>query len=120
MHNFKDPDGLTARWLEELAAFEYEVQHRPGKGFCRVDGLSRFPIINQVTTSQNKENLDEPEKTKFFELIHKNDKFFESKDLLAYRLSSDFEMSAGTARSFKGKFPYNFQRALILNFLFNN
>ena len=25
LHNFKDPDGLTARWLEKLATFDYEV-----------------------------------------------------------------------------------------------
>ena len=31
LHNFKDPDGLTARWLEKLAAFDYEVQRRPAK-----------------------------------------------------------------------------------------
>ena len=29
--NFKDPDGLTARSLEKLAAFEYEIVHRSGK-----------------------------------------------------------------------------------------
>ena len=40
LHNFKDPDGLTARWLEKLAAFDYEVQHRPGKSIGHADGLS--------------------------------------------------------------------------------
>ena len=63
LHNFKDPDGLTARWLEELAAFDYEVQHRPGKSIGHADGLSRIPIVNQVSTSQSKEKLDEPVKT---------------------------------------------------------
>ena len=28
---FKDLDGLTARWLEKLAAFEFEIVHRSGK-----------------------------------------------------------------------------------------
>ena len=65
-HNFRDPDGLTAPWLEKLAAFDYEVQHRPGKKIGHVDGLSRIPIVNQVTTSQSKEKLDEPVKTIFF------------------------------------------------------
>ena len=65
LHNFKDPDGLTARWLEKLAAFDYEVQHRPGKSIGHADGLSRIPIVNQVTTSQNKEKLDEPVKKTF-------------------------------------------------------
>ena len=51
LHNFKDPDGLTARWLEKLAAFNYDVKHRPGKSIGHADGLSRIPIVNQVTTS---------------------------------------------------------------------
>ena len=37
LHNFKDPDGLTARCLEKLAAFDYEVQHRPGKSIGHAD-----------------------------------------------------------------------------------
>ena len=60
LRNFKDPDGLTARWLETLAAFDYEVQHRPGKSINHADGLSRISIVNQMTTSQSKETLDEP------------------------------------------------------------
>ena len=31
LHNFKNPDGITARWLEKLAPFDYEVRHRSGK-----------------------------------------------------------------------------------------
>ena len=108
LHNFKDPDGLTARWLEKLAAFDYEVQHRPGKSIGHADGLSRIPIVNQVTTSSSTEKPDEPMKTIFFELIHKNGNLFESKDSLAHCISSDFKMSAGNARSFKRNFPYNF------------
>ena len=30
LHNSKISDGLTARWLEKLAAFDYEVRHKPG------------------------------------------------------------------------------------------
>ena len=108
LHNFKDPDGLTARWLEKLAAFDYEVQHRPGKSIGHADGLSRIPIVNQVTSSQSKEKSDKPIKAKFSELIHKTINLFESKDSLAHCISSDFKMSAGIARSFKRKFPYNF------------
>ena len=71
LHYFEDPDGLTARWLEMLAAFDYEVRHRRGKSIGHADGLSRIPIVKQVTISQSKEKLDEPVKTKFFELIQK-------------------------------------------------
>ena len=66
LHNFKDPDGLRERWLEKLAAFDYEVQHRPGKSIGHADGLSRIPIVNQVTSSQSTEKPDEPMKTNFF------------------------------------------------------
>ena len=65
LHNFKDPGELTARWLEKLAAFDQELQHRPGKSISHADGLSRIPIVNQVTTSQSKEKPDEPVKTNF-------------------------------------------------------
>ena len=95
-----------------LASFDYEVQHRPGKSVGHADGLSRIPFVNQVTTSQSKEKLDEPLKTKFFELIHKNGNLFESKDSLAHCISSDFEMSAGIARFFKRKFPYIFPESI--------
>ena len=43
LHNFKDPDAPTARWLEKLAAFNYEVLHRPGKSIGHADGQSRIP-----------------------------------------------------------------------------
>ena len=107
LHNFKDPDGLTARWLEKLAAFDCEVQHRPGKKIGRADGLSRIPSV-QVTSSQSKEKPDESVKTKLFELVQKIGNLFESKDSLAHCISSEFKMSAGFARSFKRKFPYKF------------
>ena len=83
------------------------MQHKPGKNIRHADGLSRIPIVNQITTSQSKEKPIEPLKTKFFELIHKNGNLFESKDSLAHCISSDFKMSSGAARSFKPKFPYN-------------
>ena len=112
MHSFIDPAGLTERWLEKLAAFDYEVQHRPGKSIGHSVGLSPIPVVNQVTTSQNKENLDDPEKF-FFELIHKNGSLLESKDSLAQCISSDFKLSAGIARGLKRKFPYNFPESII-------
>ena len=105
---FKEPDGLTARWLKKLAAFDYEAKYRPAKSIGHADGLSRIPIVNQVTTSQTKQKLDEPVETKFFQRIQRNGNFFESKDTLAHYISSDFKMSTGIARNFKRNFPYNF------------
>ena len=43
LHNFKDTDGLTARWLEKLAVFDCEVQHKPGKSIGHADVLSCIP-----------------------------------------------------------------------------
>ena len=31
LENFKDSEALTARWLEKLDAFDYEIEHRSGK-----------------------------------------------------------------------------------------
>ena len=42
-HNFKDPDALTARWLEKLAAFDYELEHRKGKSIGHADCMSGLP-----------------------------------------------------------------------------
>ena len=81
LHNFKDPDGLTAPWREKFAAFDYEMQHRSSKS-----------ISNAL----------------IFELIHKNGNLFESKESLAHCISSDFGISLGFTRIFKREFPYNF------------
>ena len=43
LHNFKDPDALTARWLEKLAAFDNEIEHRSGKSIGHADCMSRLP-----------------------------------------------------------------------------
>ena len=54
LHNFKDPDALTARWLEKLAAFDYDIEHRSGKSIGHADCMSRLPsqtaAINMTTT----------------------------------------------------------------------
>ena len=41
--NFKNTDGQMARWLEILAPFDFEIQHRPGKKHENADALSRIP-----------------------------------------------------------------------------
>ena len=39
--NFKEPEGQVARWMEELAAYNLEIEHRPGRRHGNADGLSR-------------------------------------------------------------------------------
>ena len=41
--NFKNPEGQTARWIEILDTYDYEIQHRPGKNHQNADALSRRP-----------------------------------------------------------------------------
>jgi len=36
-----------ARWLETLAEFDYEIEHRPGRLRCNANGVSR-PILSSV------------------------------------------------------------------------
>ena len=40
---FKEPEGQVARWLEELSAYDFQIEHRPGKSHGNADGLSRIP-----------------------------------------------------------------------------
>jgi transposase InsO family protein len=37
------PLGQTARWLEQLEEFRFDVVHRPGRNHCNADSLSRIP-----------------------------------------------------------------------------
>ena len=41
MLRLKDPRGQVARWLEELAEFQYKLEHRRGTSHNNADGLSR-------------------------------------------------------------------------------
>ena len=41
--NFKEPEGMLARWLSVLSIYDYEVQHRKGTLHSNADGLSRMP-----------------------------------------------------------------------------
>ena len=38
-----DPVGQQARWLEQLATFEFDIIHRPGIKHANADGVSRIP-----------------------------------------------------------------------------
>ena len=54
LHNYKDPDALTARWLETFGAFDYEIEHRSGKSIGHADCMSTLPTsaaaVNMTTT----------------------------------------------------------------------
>ena len=105
LHSFKDPDGITARWLEKPAPFDYEARHRPGKSIGHADELSRIPpnSINAIethlppTSTQKKIPRVATVINNYQEVIGN---VFDSKDSIAHCVSADFEMSAGIARHF--------------------
>ena len=119
LHNFKEPDGLTARWLERLAAFDYEVVHRPGKSIGHADGLSRTPLraFNAIATEDPaadapEEDQEWPNRTNESPLDPKHFLYSEiqgdvlqSTDSIAHCISADFKLGAGIARSIKRRFP---------------
>ena len=43
---FKEPEGQVARWLEELQAFNFSVEHRAGASHTNADALSRRPCAS--------------------------------------------------------------------------
>jgi len=46
LRTFKTPEGILARWIETLAEFDIEIEHRPGLSHINVDGMSR-PFCKQ-------------------------------------------------------------------------
>jgi hypothetical protein len=41
--NFKNPEGQIARWFENLAAYDFEIEHRAGCSHANNDAMSRRP-----------------------------------------------------------------------------
>ncbi|CAG2215490.1 Transposon Ty3-G Gag-Pol polyprotein,Transposon Ty3-I Gag-Pol polyprotein [Mytilus edulis] len=56
--NFKNPEGQTARWLEFLSSYNFEIQHRAGRQHGNADGLSRRPCTQctHCTRQETKES----------------------------------------------------------------
>ena len=40
-----DPEGQAARWMVKLAAYDFDIKHRPGKQHTNADGMSRPPFL---------------------------------------------------------------------------
>ena len=43
LRNFKEPEGLIARWMSIIETFSYQIQYRPGRQHQNADTLSRKP-----------------------------------------------------------------------------
>ncbi len=41
LRNFREPEGIVARWIARLQPFDFAIVHRPGKHHSHADGLSR-------------------------------------------------------------------------------
>ncbi len=41
LHNFREPEGMVARWIAHLQPFDFAIVHRSGKYHSHADGLSR-------------------------------------------------------------------------------
>ena len=48
--NFKRPEGQMARWLEELATYDFVIEHRAGRVHNNADALSRRPCSSDLCT----------------------------------------------------------------------
>lgn len=48
LNNFQGLEGQLARWMEQLASFQYQIVHRPGKQHANADALSRLPAYPAV------------------------------------------------------------------------
>jgi len=53
LKTFKRPEGILARWVETLAEFDIEIEHRPGRLHSNVDGVSR-PFCKQCVEKRSK------------------------------------------------------------------
>ena len=43
LRNFREPEGIIARWLSVIETFDYQIQYRPGRHHQNADTLSRKP-----------------------------------------------------------------------------
>jgi len=41
LKTFKQPEGILARWIETLAEYDYDIEHRPGRLHSNADAMSR-------------------------------------------------------------------------------
>ncbi len=51
LQSFREPEGQVARWLEILAEYDFEVEHRPGYRHGNADALSRKQAHEDESTT---------------------------------------------------------------------
>ena len=55
LFNFKEPEGQVARWIEQLSAFNFTIEHRAGTKHGNGDGMSRRPCPDDCKTCKKGE-----------------------------------------------------------------
>jgi len=68
LKTFNKPEGILARWVETLAEFDLEIEHRPGRLHSNVDGISR---------QYCKQCGAKPTNTKWFDELHRANELVE-------------------------------------------
>ncbi|GBM04383.1 Retrovirus-related Pol polyprotein from transposon 297 [Araneus ventricosus] len=53
--NFREPEGLIARWIQRLQEYDFEIQHRKGTSHGNADALSRRPCKESCKHCTNAE-----------------------------------------------------------------
>lgn len=59
LFGFKEPEGQMARWLERLARFDFDIEHRAGSKHGNSDGLSRIPCEGNCKTCMRGHEMSE-------------------------------------------------------------
>ena len=52
-----EPIGQQSRWLEQLEAFDFEIEHRPGLKHTNADAMSRIPCAQCRGLDEDTQNL---------------------------------------------------------------
>ena len=101
LHNFKDPGALTARWLEKLAAFNYEVVHRTRR--WPISYTTQSPEHGIVspqskTSAHDQTGSERPNRSPATNLLEKEGNLLDSDESIAHCVAADFKIAAGVAR----------------------
>ena len=58
LHSLKSPKGMAGRWIDELASYDFQVQHRPGRLNLNADCLSRADHLPPPTEEEELEQKE--------------------------------------------------------------
>ena len=53
LKTFKEPVSQVARWIESLAEYDFDIEHRPSKQHAYADALFRYPVrVSAVSVAE--------------------------------------------------------------------